>query len=89
LGTLDQAYCLRESNMTYLLPRAVLVLIAWGITCLLIRKFWHQADLSIFGVAGAALVAVAGAYLGYLHKLRRDIEALERARGYGVNRSAR
>jgi hypothetical protein len=75
--------------MTYLLPRAVLILAAWGITCVLIRKFWHHADLTVFGVVGASLVAVAGAYLGYLHKLRRDIEALERARGYGLNRGAR
>jgi hypothetical protein len=48
--------------MTYLLPRAVLVLIAWGMTCVLIRKFWHPADPTIFGVVGASLVAVAGAY---------------------------
>ncbi len=67
--------------MAYLLPRAVLILIAWGMTCALIRKFWRNADPMIFGVAGASWVVVAGAYFGYLHKLRRDIEALERARG--------
>lgn len=70
--------------MAYLLPRAVLVLIAWGMTCVLIRKFWHPADPTIFGVVGASLVAVAGAYFGYSNKLRRDIEALERARGRSI-----
>jgi hypothetical protein len=87
-GTLASPCRLRDSNMAYLLPRAVFVLIAWGMTCALIRKFWHPADPTIFGVVGASLVAVAGAYFGYLHKLRRDIEALERARGH-INRSTR
>jgi hypothetical protein len=72
--------------MAYLLPRAVLTLMAWGVTCVLIRKFWPHADLTVFGVAGASLVAVAGAYL---HKLRRDIDALERARGHSLNRTMR
>ena len=75
--------------MTYLLPRAVLILMAWGMTCILIRKLWPHADLTVFGVAGASLVAAAGAYFGYLHKLRRDIEALERARGHGTSRATR
>jgi hypothetical protein len=72
--------------MAYLLPRAVLVLIAWGLTCTLIRKFWPGAELMVFGAAGATWVAAASAYFGYLHKLRRDIEHLERARGYPINR---
>jgi hypothetical protein len=88
-GTLAPPCRLRDSNMTYLLPRAVFVLIAWGLTCALIRKFWHEADPMVFGVAGASWVVVAGAYFGYLHKLRRDIDALERARGHSINRVAR
>jgi hypothetical protein len=75
--------------MAYLLPRAVLTLMAWGVTCVLIGKFWPHADLTVFGVAGASLVAVAGAYFGYSHKLRRDIDALERARGHSLNRTMR
>jgi hypothetical protein len=75
--------------MAYLLPRAVFVLIAWGMTCVLIRKFWQPADPTIFGVVGASLVAVVGGYFGYLNKLRRDIEALERARGRSINRATR
>jgi hypothetical protein len=66
--------------MAYLLPRAVLVILAWGMTCGLIRKFWHDADPTNFGVAGASWIVAAAAYFGYLHKLRRDIEALEHAR---------
>jgi hypothetical protein len=73
--------------MAYLLPRAVLVLLAWGMTCGLIRKFWHDADPMTFGVAAASWIVVAAAYFGYLHKLRRDIEALERARSYTAKRS--
>ena len=73
--------------MTYLLPRAVLTLMIWGAICVLIRKLWPNADLTVFGVAGASLVAVAGGYFGYLHKLRRDIDALERARGHGISRT--
>jgi hypothetical protein len=55
----------------------------------LIRKFWHDADPMIFGVAGASWVVAAAAYFGYLHKLRRDIEQLERVRGYTVDRGNR
>jgi hypothetical protein len=75
--------------MPYLLSRTVLVLVAWGMTCGLIRKFWHDADPMIFGVAGASWVVAAAAYFGYLHKLRRDIEQLERVRGYTVDRGNR
>ncbi len=75
--------------MAYLLPRSVLVILAWGMTCGLIRKFWQDADPMIFGVAGASWIVVAAAYFGYLHKLRRDIEALERVRGYTVGRGPR
>jgi hypothetical protein len=40
--------------MAYLLPRAIMVLIAWGLTCGLIRKFSPDADPVIFFVAGAS-----------------------------------
>jgi hypothetical protein len=42
----------------------------------------------VFGVAGATWVFGGGAFFAYLRKLRRDIEELERARRYSVNRSA-
>ena len=47
--------------MPYLLSRTVLVLVAWAMTCGLIRKFWHDADPMIFGVAGASWVVAAAA----------------------------
>jgi hypothetical protein len=72
--------------MTYLLPRAAFVLIAWVTTCVLVRKFWPGADPMVFAAAGAIWVAAAIAYFGYLHKLRRDIEQLERARCYPISR---
>jgi hypothetical protein len=39
-------------------------------------------------LADACWVASGTAYFGYLRKLRRDIEELERNRRYGVVRSA-
>jgi len=74
--------------MAYLLPRAVLVVIAWGMTCGLIGKLWPAADPTIFGVVGACWALGGIAYFGYLRKLRRDIEELERNRRVGVNRAA-
>jgi hypothetical protein len=68
--------------MSYLLPRAVIVLIAWGVTCGLIRKLWPEADPMIFGVAGASWAVFGTAYFSYMRKLRRDIEMLERNRRY-------
>jgi len=74
--------------MTYLLPRAVVVLIAWGMTCGLIRTLWPAADPMIFGVAGACWALGGFAYFGYLRKLRRDIEELERNRRFRINPGA-
>ena len=64
--------------MVYLLPRTVLVIIAVAITWVLIRRLWPDADPMIFGVAGASWIFGGVAYFGYLSKLRRDIEQLER-----------
>ena len=64
--------------MAYLLPRAVIVLIAWGMIVRCDQEVMARADPAIFGVAGACWIAGGTAYFGYLHKLRRDIEALER-----------
>jgi len=73
--------------MAYLLPRAFIVLIAWGISCVAIKKLFPEVDPAIFGIAGACWVAGGIAYFGYLRKLRRDIEELERNRRYGVVRA--
>jgi hypothetical protein len=66
--------------MAYLLPRAIMVLIAWGLTCGLIRKFSPDADPMIFFVAGASLAGAGIAYFAYLRRLKRDIDDLSRRR---------
>ncbi len=73
--------------MAYLLPRAFIVLIAWGMSCVAIKKLFPEFDPTIFGIAGACWFAGGIAYFGYLRKLRRDIEELERNRRYGVVRA--
>jgi hypothetical protein len=72
--------------MAYFLPRAFIVLLAWGMTCSLIKNLWPDADGTIYGVAGLSWACVGIAYFGYLAKLRRDIEELERRR-FSVDRS--
>jgi hypothetical protein len=72
--------------MAYLLPRAVLILVMWLMSCALIRKWSPEADATVY--VGALMCWIGGgiAYFGYLHKLRRDIAALERDRGYSIDR---
>ncbi len=74
--------------MGYLLRRAFILVIAWGVTCALIKNFWPDADPMAFGAAGVFWVAGGMSYFVYLRKLRRDIAALERRRGYSVTRTA-
>jgi hypothetical protein len=74
--------------MAYLLPRVVIVLIVWAMSCVAIKKIWPEADPMFFGFAGACWALGGTAYFGYLRKLRRDIEELERNRRYGLARSA-
>lgn len=69
--------------MAYLVPRGVILVIAWGITCALIKKLSPSADPVIFGIAGASCACAGTAYFAYLRKLKRDIEELERRR-YGA-----
>lgn len=73
--------------MAYVLPRVVFILIAWGMTCALIRHLWPGADLTVFGTAAACWALGGLAYFGYLRKLRREIDELERNRRYGVVRA--
>jgi hypothetical protein len=71
--------------MAYILPRALFIVVAWAMTCVLIRKLWPAADPAIFGMVGAPWVFGGVAYFGYLRKLHRDIEELEKRR-YGIGR---
>jgi hypothetical protein len=57
--------------MAYLLPRAVIVLIAWGTTCL-IMNIWTTVDPLVFCIAGGVWAFVGLICFGYLHKLRRE-----------------
>lgn len=43
--------------MAYLLPRTILVVIAWGVTCALIRRIWPSAEMPAFAIAGATWLA--------------------------------
>ena len=73
--------------MAYVLPRAFFVLIAWGMTCALIKKLLPEADLTAFAVAAASWACGGIAYMVYQRKLRREIEALQRHRLYSARRS--
>jgi hypothetical protein len=65
--------------MAYLLPRAVIVLIAWGTTCLIMNTF-TTVDPLIFYIACGVWSLVGLVCFGYLHKLRGEEDAhFERA----------
>jgi hypothetical protein len=74
--------------MTYLLTRVAIVLIAWGMTCGLIKSLWPAADPMTFLIAGASWACAGAAFFAYTRKLRRDSEQVQRGRRYGVRRSA-
>jgi hypothetical protein len=61
--------------MSYILPRAFIVLIGWAITCGLIDTVGFKVDLLI-GCFAAMSWALAGIVcFGYLHKWRREAQA--------------
>jgi hypothetical protein len=60
--------------MAYILPRAVIVLIAWGTTCLMMNAFTSIAPL-VFYVAGGVWSLVGLVCFGYMHSLRGDADA--------------
>jgi hypothetical protein len=66
--------------MSYLLPRAIIILIAWGLTSVFVEQLMPDADPVIFAVIGALWALGGAAYCGYRHRLRRDIDELERRR---------
>ena len=78
--------------MGYLLPRAVIVLIAWGATCLIMNSF-TSVDPLVFYVAGGVWAFVGLICFGYLHKLRREEDeqfahAIARARAAAQNQQS-
>ena len=58
--------------MGYLLPRAIIVLIGWGLTCVLIFKIWPEVDPMVFYIAGATWAVAGLVCFRYLYKLRRE-----------------
>jgi hypothetical protein len=60
--------------MGYMLPRAVIVLIAWGTTCLIMNTF-TSVDPLVFYVAGGVWAFVGLIAFGYIKKLRREEDA--------------
>jgi hypothetical protein len=58
--------------MAYILPRAFIVLVGWGITCGLIKNIWTSVDPKIFLIAAASWALAGLLCFGYLHKLRSD-----------------
>ena len=78
----------RARITAYLLPRVVLVMIARAMLCVASRKVYPEVDRPLFGFVGACWAFCRTAYFGYLWKLRRDIEILERNRRYGVVHSS-
>ena len=57
--------------MTYILPRAVIVLIAWGTTCLIMNVF-TAVDPLVFYIAGGVWSLVGLSCFGYLYNLRLE-----------------
>jgi len=60
--------------MTYILPRAFIVLIGWGITCGLIADVWPRVEPTTFVIAGASWALAGLVCFGYLHRLRVEAE---------------
>jgi len=60
--------------MAYLLPRAIIVLIAWGTTCLIMNTVTTIDPLVLY-VAGGIWAFVGLISFGYMHKLRCEEDA--------------
>jgi hypothetical protein len=67
---------LGQELLGYALPRAVIVLIAWGTTCLIMHSCTSVTPL-IFYIAGGVWALVGLIAFGYLHSLRREDNSLQ------------
>jgi len=61
--------------MAYILPRAVIVLIAWGTICLIMNTF-TAIDPLVFYIAGGVWSLVGLMTFSYMHNLRDQAEAM-------------
>jgi hypothetical protein len=60
--------------MAYILPRAVIMLIAWGTTCLIMNTF-TAIDPLVFYIAGGVWSLVGLMAFSHMHNLREQTEA--------------
>ncbi|HEV2099994.1 MAG TPA: hypothetical protein VGR45_13855 [Stellaceae bacterium] len=60
--------------MAYILPRAFIVLIGWGITCGLMVNLWPRVDATTFVIAGASWALAGIVCFGYIRRLRVEAE---------------
>jgi hypothetical protein len=65
--------------MSYILPRAFIVLICWGVTCSLVNAVGFKVDLLIACFVAMSWALAGIVCFGYLHKWRREAES-ERSR---------
>jgi hypothetical protein len=60
--------------MAYILPRAVIVLIAWGTTCMIMNTF-TEIDPLVFYLAGGVWSLVGLMTFSYMYSLREQMDA--------------
>lgn len=60
--------------MAYILPRAFIVLMGWGITCGLMANLWPRVDATTVVIAGASWALGGIVCFGYMHRLRVEAE---------------
>jgi hypothetical protein len=59
--------------MAYILPRAVIVLIAWSTTCV-IMNIWTTVDPLLFYIAGGVWSLVGLVCFSYMYSLRSEAD---------------
>jgi hypothetical protein len=69
--------------MGYLLPRAAIIVIAWGVTCGLIRSVSSNVNPVVFLIAAVIWTCAGVVCFGYLRRLRRQDDVL-RERGLSI-----
>lgn len=60
--------------MAYIVPRAMLVVLGWILTCGLIATVSHDANLAVFCFTGLSWGFAGVVCFGYVGKLRRSAE---------------
>jgi drug/metabolite transporter (DMT)-like permease len=68
--------------MAYILPRAILVLLCWGLSYGLMRIVIADESLAVFYFTGLSWSLAGIVCFGYIRKLRREA-ALEQSRPIG------